>query len=494
MELTAMTLLQHLQQHPDDKPALEGKGCCLTFGQLCQRIDNMAARLQSLQLTLVGLYVDNGPQWLIADLACQQAGTILVPLPGFFSAGQLVHTIDCSGMQAILTDDCERFTSLPETGQAVADIDGLALIEIPNARTTELPEQTAKVTFTSGSTGTPRGVCLSNETQLATAAALARELHSLGCRRHLSVLPLATLLENVAGAYTSWLLGGVVIVPGLDSLGLNGSSQLDVARLCDCIERSDPDSLILLPQMLKLLVGAVDRGWEPPASLKFIAVGGGKVAADLLRRARNHGLPVFEGYGLSECGSVVALNVPGADRPGAAGRPLAHCEISTRDGEVLVRGPRYLGYLGEPAEPGEWLPTGDLGTVDDAGFLHITGRCKNLLISSFGRNISPEWIESEVLLSPTIAQCLVVGDDCPYCSALIFPLPGTEERAVGEWLTFVNAKLPDYAQLREWRLLPAPLTFQRGLLTANGRPRRTDIANTYFDLIDSMYKTARVSS
>lgn len=494
MELIGKTLVQALQQPPSDAPALEGREELLTFGQLRQRIGLMAAQLQTLSLSVIGLHADNGPQWLIADLACQQAGTVLVPLPGFFSSAQLSHTIVASGMQAILTDDCERFTTLPETGQAKANIDDLALIEIPKVRTAALPPETSKVTFTSGSTGAPRGVCLSNDTQLNTAAALARELQSLGCRRHLCVLPLATLLENVAGAYTSWLLGGLVIAPGLDSLGLSGSSQLDIARLCSSIDHHRPHSLILLPQMLKLLVTAVDRGWKAPPSLRFIAVGGGKVAADLLCRARRLGLPVFEGYGLSECGSVVALNLPGADHPGAAGRPLPHCEIRVKDGEVLVRGPRYLGYLDEPAEPDAWLSTGDLGALDKAGFLHITGRRKNILISSFGRNISPEWIESEVLLSPTIAQCVVVGDDRPYCSALIFPLPGTDEAAVDQWLARVNTKLPDYAQLREWRPLPEPLTFQGALLTANGRPRRGDIASTYADLIDSMYETARVSS
>ncbi|WP_237067533.1 AMP-binding protein [Microbulbifer guangxiensis] len=493
MELIAKSLLQQLQQQSSDAPALEGSVLHLTFGQLRQRVDRMAAQLRALSLSVIGLQADNGPQWLIADLACQQVGVVLVPLPVFFSAGQLSHTIAASGMQAILADDCERFTFLPETGQAKTYIDDLALIEIPGAQSVALPAETAKVTFTSGSTGAPRGVCLANETQLATAAALARELQFLGCRRHLCVLPLATLLENVAGAYTCWLLGGLVIAPGLDSLGLTGSSQLDMARLCGSIEHHRPDSLILLPQMLKQLVAAVERGWEPPDSLKFIAVGGGKVAADLLLRARHLGLPVFEGYGLSECGSVVALNLPGSDRPGAAGRPLPHCAISVSDGEVLVRGPRYLGYLGEPAEADEWLPTGDLGTIDEEGFLYITGRRKNILISSFGRNISPEWIESEVLLSPAIAQCVVVGDDRPNCSALISPLPGTDGAAIDDWLVRVNQRLPDYAKLREWRPLPEPLTFPGGLLTANGRPRRSEIANTYADLIDSMYETARVS-
>ncbi|WP_193162016.1 AMP-binding protein [Microbulbifer hainanensis] len=460
-----------------------------SYGTLARAVEETADALRQCEVTVLGLYADNGPAWLLVDLACQVAGVTLVPLPVFFSQQQLAHTIETSGMSALLTDDCERFTALDQVGEAQAEMAGLALIDIPAAGAVALPADTAKITFTSGSTGTPRGVCLSNETQFDTAAALAQRLELLQCQRHMCLLPLATLLENVAGAYTSWLLGGTVMAPGLARLGLSGSSQLDVAQLCRCIDEYRPDSLILLPQILKLLLEQIQNGqWRPARSLRFVAVGGGKVAPDLLRQARSCGLPVYEGYGLSECGSVVALNLPCADRPGAAGRPLPHCDISVRDGEVMVRGPRYLGYLNDPASAqDEWLATGDLGEFDSDGFLHITGRKKNLLISSFGRNISPEWIESEILLEPGVLQCVVLGDARPHCCALIFARPGTDREQVEGWLKQVNEKLPDYARVHNWAPLPAPLTFADGLLTANGRPRRDAIAARYDETIESLY-------
>ncbi|WP_323847423.1 AMP-binding protein [Microbulbifer magnicolonia] len=486
-----MQLIKQLQSFAEScpaRPALLGEDSEFSYAALLTAVEHIAAELRAQNISVLGLYADNGPGWLLVDLACQAAGITLVPLPAFFSQQQLVHTINTSGMQALLTDNCERFTALDEVGQALAEIAGLALIETPATDPAALPPLTAKITFTSGSTGTPRGVCLSNETQFETAAALARQLESLHSQLHLCLLPLATLLENVAGAYTSWLLGGTVVAPGLARLGLSGSSGLDPAQLCRCIDDFQPHSLILLPQILKVLVEQIQhRGWQPPRSLRFVAVGGAKVAADLLLQARSLGLPVYEGYGLSECGSVVALNLPLADRPGAAGRPLPHCEITLRNREVMVRGPRYLGYLDGTGEDEEWLATGDLGEIDGDGYLHITGRKKNILISAFGRNISPEWIESEVLLEPVVMQCVVIGDARPHCAALIFPRPGADSEQVDRWLVAVNRKLPDYAQIRNWAALPAPLTFSDGLLTANGRPRRDLIAERYHESIENLY-------
>jgi len=156
--------------------------------------------------------------------------------------------------------------------------------------------------------------------------------------------------------------------------------------------------------------------------------------------------------------------------------------------EITVRGPRYLGYLDRHDETGGWLATGDLGEIDSEGYLKITGRKKNMLVSSFGRNISPEWIESEILVEPMVMQCVVVGDERPYCCALILPLPGTESEEVDRWLATVNRRMPDYARVRRWAVLPAPLSFDDGLLTANGRPRRDLIAERYSHSIENLYQ------
>jgi long-subunit acyl-CoA synthetase (AMP-forming) len=323
------------------------------------------------------------------------------------------------------------------------------------------------------------------------------------CRieRHLSVLPLAVLLENIAGAYASLLAGtGCILLPQRQ-IGMSGSSDFNAARLLQILQHYRPHSLILLPQLLQALlaqittVAAGSTAAVVADSLRFIALGGSRVSADLLQRARRCRLPVYEGYGLSECASVVTLNTPGANRPGSVGKPLAHCSLSiTGDGELLVHGTGFAGYLDEPGngeehKTTETVATGDLGYIDADGFVYIRGRKKNLLISSFGRNISPEWPESELLQSPVIAQAVVFGDARPFCCALLVTRPArTRPDQIAAAVAQANRRLPDYAQIRKWLLAEQPFSPQNGLATANGRPQRARIAAVYADAIESFYR------
>ena len=176
----------------------------------------------------------------------------------------------------------------------------------------------------------------------------------------------------------------------------------DVARLLGCVTTARPDSLILVPELLRLLVAAAERGWPAPSSLRFVAVGGASVAVELLERAAAVGLPVFEGYGLSECASVVCLNTPESRRPGSVGRPLPHARVRVGDGgQLMVSGVTMRGYLGDrrARRASEWA-TGDLGEIDADGYVYVRGRLGNMYITSFGRNVAPEWVEREIALEP----------------------------------------------------------------------------------------------
>ena len=227
------------------------------------------------------------------------------------------------------------------------------------------------------------------------------------------MLPLGVLLENL-GVYAALIAGAEVTLLPLDKLGMSGASGVDLKRLLSCILLSGAQSLILVPQLLLGLVTAIERGLTQVGALRFVAVGGARVSASLLARAQAIGLPVFEGYGLSECASVVCLNRPEANRPGTVGRPLPHVEVRlAEDGEVLVRGSTLLGYLGEPPPEPAWWPTGDLGHFDADGYLHILGRKKNQFITSLGRNVNPEWVEAELTQDGTILQAYVQGRGSP---------------------------------------------------------------------------------
>lgn len=244
--------------------------------------------------------------------------------------------------------------------------------------------------------------------------------------------------------------------------------------------QSQPHSLILVPQLLQGLLQAADAGAPLPRSLRFIAVGGGRVAPSLLERAAKHGLPMFEGYGLSECASVVSLNRPGQNRPGTVGQPLPHVQIRlAEDGEIMVRGARALGYLGEPPLTVDEWPTSDIGKLED-GYLSILGRKKNQFITAFGRNVNPEWVEAEIAAHPAIAQVLVYGEALPVNVALIVPRSSAfRVTDIEQAIAQANSRLPDYARIGPWLTASEPFSAANGQLTSNGRLRREQIIEHY---------------
>lgn len=443
--------------------------------------------------TRFGLLADNGCGWAVADLALHRGALLNIPLPGYFTLEQLQHVITDAGIDTLLTDQPERATRLAADFSAVgiSPRTGLHLFRRSSGTSAQpVPAGTIKITYTSGSTAAPKGVCLSAQSLDTVAASLAAATADLGLTRHLCLLPLATLLENVGGIYAALRSGASCIIPSLQTSGMSYGG-LDPRKLIATITAHEPSSLILVPELLRVLVMAAQQGWRPPASLRFIAVGGASVAPGLLASAAQLGLPVYEGYGLSECGSVVCVNTATAQRRGSVGRPLPHVRVRLDEQQqIMVSGPLMSGYLGNTAwseATGSEIATGDLGEIDADGFVYVRGRLKNLIISSLGRNISPEWVERELQMEPAIGMAVVFGEARPYLSALISPA-GTATRAeIDAAVERANGRLPDYARLRQWAVVDTPFTFVNGLLTANGRPRRARIFDLYAGTLESLY-------
>ncbi|MDH4096539.1 MAG: AMP-binding protein, partial [Betaproteobacteria bacterium] len=329
----------------------------------------------------------------------------------------------------------------------------------------ELPADTAKITFTSGTTGAPKAVFLGAHAQHEVARALEEATRPLALQRHLCLLPLAVLLENVAGARTALAARAECAVPPLAEIGVSGATGFDPRACLAALARWSAESVILLPQMMHALTLALEAGAPCPPRLAFAAVGGAKVAPSLLLRARAAGLPAYEGYGLTECASVVALNLPGADRPGSVGRPLAHTRVRLDDGgEIVASGVR----------------TGDLGRLDDDGFLYVEGRRKHVIITSFGRNVAPEWPEAELAASGAVAQCAVFGEAQPSLGAVLVPRsPAMSDATLHAEVQRANARLPDYARIGCWIRADAPFSAATGTLTSNGRVRRDAVWARY---------------
>lgn len=502
----ANAALMHWARTRPEQAVLHTVSGSMTYGALEDRAAALAARIAAARIERCALYLDNGPGWVVADLALRRAGCVIVPVPTFFSAEQIVHALHSASVDAVITDAGDRLTALLPAGCLVTGADialmGAELYRVAfgEAETQSLPAGTQKVTFTSGTTGKPKCVCLSESAIDAVAQSLCAATEGNAADRHLSLMPFAALLENIAGIDVPLLAGAEFCALPLAALGFSGSSGLQPQQLMAAMDRYRPTSIVTVPQILNALIMMVERLTWQPGYLRHVAVGGAVLAKGTVARARQLGLPVFEGYGLSECCSVVTLNTARAERPDSVGRPLPHCRVTlAADGEVMVSGVAALGFLGttdalERATDGA-IATGDIGRFDDDGFLHLLGRKKNMFITAFGRNVAPDWVESELAAMPAIAQAFVHGEARPWNAAVIVPSlsalagePADLRRVIAATVESVNAGLPDYARVRRWLLADQPFLPANGLLTWNGRLRRREIAAVYQSRLDNLYE------
>jgi long-chain acyl-CoA synthetase len=491
--MTTSSLRDAVRGASPERVALEDGRRQVTFAELGPLLEEEGAWLADGGERFA-LLADNGIGWAVADLAMHLRQLVAVPLPGYFTSQQILHVVDDAGVDCLLTDDPDRLCGLLAgwRDNGVSERTGLTMFcrRLDPASRVPLPPGTVKVTYTSGSTAAPKGVCLGAADLEAIAQSLAGATAALGVERHLCLLPLATLLENVGGIYAPLLAGARSVLPPAAATGMSYAGP-DVMRLLGCVANAAPDSLILVPELLRLFVIAAERGWTVPRTLKFVAVGGASVATELLQRAAAAGLPVYEGYGLSECASVVCLNTPDARREGSVGKPLPHARVRVADdGQLMVSGVTMRGYLGDmPRLPGDEWATGDLGEIDADGFVYVRGRLKNIYITSFGRNVAPEWVEREIALEPAIRHVMVHGEARPYAVALVSASPeGADAATIDRAIAAANKRLPDYAQVRRWARVPEPFSFDNGLLTSNGRLRRRDIVERFGNLLDALYR------
>ncbi len=438
------SIFEHFQTHDPAKVALTDGERTVLYGDLLHEIDTRVDALFGVSCLAIAL--DNSVSWVLWDLAALKAGIPCVPLPPFFTDTQLYHSLQAAGVTHTLSP--EGLRSIGKEGEP------------------PLPTGTAKVTFTSGTTGAPKGVCLSQTAMENVAHSIVEILGEEFVGTHDCVLPLAVLLENVAGVYAALVAGCTVNLGSLHNFGAN------YENLHAHLKNSHATSAILVPEILRSLMAQIAL-YGPLPALKFVAVGGSKVDPKLITQARAMGLPVYEGYGLSECASVVSLNTPEHDKRGSVGHVLPHVQTRIEDGEIIIINPGFLGYIGD--ERSGPFATGDLGTLDNEWFLSVTGRKKNVLITSYGRNVSPEWVEAALLAHPAILQAVVYGDAQPHLSALLVTSASDQTHNA---VDAANASLPDYAQIKDFRIVP-PFTLENGTLTGTGRPRRDHILNLY---------------
>ncbi|MHB8209867.1 MAG: AMP-dependent synthetase/ligase [Acidithiobacillus sp.] len=507
------------------------------------------------------LMAPNSLDWAIMDFAILSVGAITVPLYPTFSPREIHYVLGDSGAGLMLLEGAGEWHRMGGEGwgvpgdrillrdAAAAQNAGLrhwAALEsdgaaIPDTRLEEhlaalQRQQTATIVYTSGTTGWPKGVMLSHGNILSNIEGFVPLVPLHAGQRLLSILPLSHVFERGTGHFGAYLLG----------LEIAYAERPDTV-LRD-MEASHPDIMIAVPRVFQLLYNRVRRGIEDrpgllgrflrrgagidpegrPAArwqrsitrrllvsnlrkklggrLRFFVSGGAPLDAEIARFFIELGLPVIEGYGMTEASPVIAANPLEAIRPGTVGQFLPNLEGRiAADGEILVRGPSVmLGYWNNESATREtlvdgWLHTGDVGSLDPDGYLHISDRKKDLIVNSAGENIPPQKIELRLMAQALIDQAVVFGDRIPYLMALIFPNQellkervgahadeAATRKAIHAAIATALADLPSHEQVRRFALLPEALSEANGELTPTLKVKRRVVAEHYAELLAQM--------
>jgi len=419
------------------------------------------------------------------------------------------------------------------------------------------PGELASIIYTSGTTGVPKGVMLTHANIVHNIKSLRAIVEFKDTDVILSFLPLSHVLERMCTFAFLYVGATIAYAESIETVGENlvearPTIMVSVPRLFDKIYAKVIDQVLAGPALKKKIFfwavrvgkkqgqmklrGEPVTGWlkfrygvaqklvfskilaKTGGRVRFFVSGGAPLSKDIAEFFYAAGLTVIEGYGLTETSPVIACNTIEGVKFGTVGRPIPGVEVKIApDGEILTRGPNLMkGYYKKEAETREvlvdgWLHTGDIGTLDDAGFLVITDRKKDLIITAGGKNVAPQPIENLLKTNPYIANAVVVGGNRKFISAIIVPnfdklevyaragnipfssrteLAGRED--VRDFLLAeVNRSTPNlapYERVKKIVLLDRDFEIEAGEITPTLKVRRSIVEQKYKGLIDTMYK------
>ncbi len=505
MNLLAEKVTKVAEKNPI-RVAIQSETTSLSYEELLLEIQKASEYLNLISMPEQKVYavlMANNPAWAVLDLALLFNDHCAVPLPEFFSLNQLKHAIaDSKAEYLIIEESVINSKVIDEILDLFADKDSFTIagkklaclkIKQQEKQKKKNTQNISKITYTSGTTDKPKGVLLTEEIIMSKVVSLKIASEANTNDISLSILPLSTLLENIGGLYVPLYCGATIIILSPETIGLTGSSHIEKDKLLAVIHKYQPTAFIIIPQLLQLFIHAIASGYKLPDSLRFIAMGGAPVSRKILEQAVQCHIPVYEGYGLSEAVSVIAVNNPSVNRIGSVGQVLDNHKVKiSNEGEILVKGQLFEGYLGQTTrDSNNYYPTGDLGHFDEDDFLYVTGRIKNVINTSFGRNISPEWIEKELETIPLVMQCVVYGHGKPGLVALLVlrkeVKKNTSREKLSEFINQVNLSLPDYAIVRNFIITDVPFSVENSQLTGTGRAKREIIFKTYHAQLEQCY-------
>lgn len=423
------------------------------------------------------------------------------------------------------------------------------------------PDEVATIVYTSGTTGPPKGVVQTHKNHLAMVEGIV-SLAIIGKEKEidLAFLPLSHSFGR-AGEFTEIYLGNIVafaesiqkvaenlvevrptiiysvprIYEKIYATILSKAKEsplkekifnwaLNVGRKrSECIQKKKPVPLGLSLKFAiakKLVFNKVME--RLGGRLKYAISGGAPLSKEIAEFFHSCGLLILEGYGLTETCPALTINRPDNFKFGSVGLPIPGCQIKiAEDGEILGKGENvaYLGYFKKPEQTKEvftedgWFKTGDIGYIDEDGFLIITDRKKDIIVTAGGKNVAPQNIENMVKADPFISQIVVLGDRKPYLVALITVNKEEAEKfakakgityssyeelvnhreiynRVKEWIDQVNSKLASFETIKKFAILPQDFTIESGELTPTLKVKRKVVYQKYADIIEKLYASS----
>ncbi|NOG73125.1 long-chain fatty acid--CoA ligase [Roseicella sp. DB1501] len=533
----------------------------LRWGDFVLQVAHVAAWLRQQGIApgdRVLLVSENRPEWNVADAAIMAIGAVTVPTYTTNTIADHAHVLRDSGARAAITSTPALAARVTEAAAQTGGLDLLLCMEAAEgvrarswaeavahpadaamlmAEVEQIPAgRLACLIYTSGTGGAPRGVMLPHRAMLANRAGVSGLLERLGVDGlpYLSFLPLSHSYEHTVGCYL------------LPSMGMEVVYSRGADRLAAEFEEIRPAVVTAVPRLFEVLrakmlaqiekqgglrrqlferalaqglrrldgppLGPMARLLDPPLDrlvrekvrsrfggrLKALVSGGARLDPDLSGFFIALGLPLIQGYGQSEAGPVISVNLPWDNHRHTVGPPLAG--VSARiapDGELLIRGDLVMdGYWNNPAATAEalrsgpegatWLHTGDVGRIE-AGRIIITDRKRDFIKTLGGDMVSPAKLEGLLMAEPEIAQAVVAGEGKPGIVALLVPAEGMADR-VAAAVSRVNGRLSTIERIRRW--MPAPVAFsvENGLLTPTMKVRRRAVLERYAGALEALYR------